>query len=513
MKMEPGDDDEVTLSVSVDEDASETEPGLCATVLWHSDIERIGDQAFLSPAVGSLAISRRAPMFGAWPGASLGCRTLSRSPTWLRLLPQGGLEIEPAASRMPCYLDGRELREPMRLPAVRVASGVLLRLGGSVLLCLHRFDPRTQPAGDADMLGRGAAMACIRRAVLQAAATDLPVLVLGETGTGKELVAQAIHRHSRRAKAPLIAINMATLAESLAAVDLFGASKGAYTGAASARSGLFAEASGGTLFLDEIGDTPSVVQPMLLRVLETGEFRPVGASRNQLADVRVIAATDRDLSGGGFNQPLRRRLEALSIILPPLRDRREDIGLLLRHFLNEAGTGQQMQGKLSGSLVESLCLHAWPGNIRELRNAAQRLALMLQSDDAVPGSGLFAALNLDRTVAAEPVVSGPVEHAESAESAAVKRYRAPSSVSGDEVLAVLEGSGWRVRQAAQALGVSRASLYALIEAHDTIRKASDIPRAELEAAMAAAPGRPEAWAAALRTPREALRRWVKSLGL
>ena len=511
--------DETTLVLPIVDGLVAIPKRLAITVLWHPDSVRIGARAQLPEGVGRVAISRFEPEFTDLhdphgTASPLASQTLSRVPVELVIDPRGGVIIEPSEGRMRCQLDGQAISAPTVIADDRLDQGAILQLGPSVLLCLHRVGPKATPHRAGDPLGAGAAADAIRRAIGNAAASDVPVLILGETGVGKELVAHAIHSRSRRAAGPMVAVNMATLSESLAAADLFGSTKGAYTGAVSVRAGLFAEADGGTLFLDEVGDAPSVVQPMLLRVLETGEFRPVGANGSRRVDVRVIAATDRDLGASGFNQPLRRRLEGLVIEIPPLRDRREDIGILLRHFLHSEGCREADLARLPGDLIETLCRHDWPGNVRELGNIARRIALALSSDDPL------ALATLGRSLDPDPIAA-PTAHEtdirapspDIASSREPARYRAPTSVSDAELLAALERSGWQVRAAANELGVSRPSMYALIDACHAIRKPQDIPRAELLTVIADHPGQPDAWAAVLHTPREALRRWVVSHGL
>lgn len=516
--------DETTLVLPIADGLVAIPKRLAITVLWHPDGARVGARAQLPDGAGRVAISRFEPDFGDLhdphgTASPLASQTLSRAPVVLEIDPRGGVTIEPSEGRMRCQLDGQEISAPTVIADDRLDQGAILRLGPSVLLCLHRVGPKSIPHRDGDPLGTGAAADTIRRAIGNAAASDVPVLILGETGVGKELVAHAIHARSRRAAGPMIAVNMATLSESLAAADLFGSTKGAYTGAVSARAGLFAEADGGTLFLDEVGDAPSVVQPMLLRVLETGEFRPVGANGSRRVDVRVIAATDRDLGASGFNQPLRRRLEGLVIEIPPLRARREDIGLLLRHFLHSEGCRNADLARLPGDLIEPLCRHGWPGNVRELGNIARRIALALASDDPMALSALGRSLDpgpIAAPAAREAGIRAPSPDTASPDTVSVgeaARYRTPASVSDAELLAALERSGWQVRAAANELGVSRPSMYALIDACRAIRKPQDIPRDELLTVIADHPGQPDAWAAVLHTPREALRRWVVSHGL
>jgi DNA-binding NtrC family response regulator len=371
------------------------------------------------------------------------------------------------------------------------------------------------------LLGFSGAMVRVRRQIAQAASTEVPVLVLGESGTGKELVAQEIHARSRRAGRPLCTVNMAALTESIAAAELFGCVKGAFTGADAARRGLWAEADGATLFMDEVGDTPALVQPMLLRAVETGQYRQVGSSRVERADIRLIAATDRPLHERGFNAPLLRRLEAFVIRMPALRDRREDLGVLLHREFDAAGDAASWLGEVPPELVRALCLHDWPGNVRQLRHAVCRLALAardrqwLTVEDLLslpPASSATRASGNSLPPLAE---SAPAPFTDDEPQDPPRTgWRAPSSVTPDELLKTLEQQAWSLRATATSLGISRSSLYALIDRHPLIRWPADIASDEITAAVTKSPaGDVAALASNLRTPREALRRRLASLGI
>ena len=212
------------------------------------------------------------------------------------------------------------------------------------------------------------------------APTDLPVLLTGENGTGKELLARRVHLASRRARGPLVTVNCGALPPTLLESTLFGHTKGAFTGADRARRGLFAEADGGTLFLDEAGELEPATQVRLLRALERGEILPVGADRPITVDVRLISATNRDLAAmlreGGLRDDLYWRLRGVEITLPPLRDRGEDVLLLARHFLSAQEGLIGRRHELSDAAAQALLAHPWPGNLRELRHAVQRGAVM-----------------------------------------------------------------------------------------------------------------------------------------
>ncbi|ABB31203.1 two component, sigma54 specific, transcriptional regulator, Fis family [Geobacter metallireducens RCH3] len=217
------------------------------------------------------------------------------------------------------------------------------------------------------------------------------VLVLGESGTGKELVARAIHHNGSRRDAPFVAVNCGAIPEHLLESELFGHVRGAFTDAASDRTGLFEEAHGGTLFLDEIGEMPPSLQVKLLRVLQEGEVRRVGAERLSKVDVRVISATSRDLerevAEGHFREDLFFRLNVVSITLPPLRERLEDVPLLAGHFLNKHGTSLGRPGaRVSPEALRLLSAYAWPGNVRELENCIERALILGDGDVVGPGA-------------------------------------------------------------------------------------------------------------------------------
>ncbi len=232
-----------------------------------------------------------------------------------------------------------------------------------------------------EIIGAAPAMQEVFRAIGRLARSHITVLINGESGTGKELVAKALHRHSPRAKNPFIALNMAAIPKDLMESELFGHEKGAFTGAATRRSGRFEQAHGGTLFLDEIGDMPAELQTRLLRVLADGEFYPVGAHASVKVDVRIIAATHQDLeilvNQGRFREDLFHRLNVIRIHIPPLRDRKQDVPLLLRHFLNQAAQELNTEVKLLKPEAEVfLSTLEWPGNVRQLENSCRWLTVM-----------------------------------------------------------------------------------------------------------------------------------------
>ncbi|GAB0117359.1 nitrogen regulation protein NR(I) [Acidisoma sp. 7E03] len=241
------------------------------------------------------------------------------------------------------------------------------------------------------LIGRSAAMQEIYRTVARLTTTDLTVMINGESGTGKELVARALHDYGRRRGGPFVAINMAAIPRELIESELFGHERGAFTGATSRNQGRFEQAAGGTLFLDEIGDMPQEAQTRLLRVLQEGEFTAVGGRQPVRANVRIIAATHRDLRAairqGLFREDLFYRLNVVPIRLPPLRERVEDIPLLARHFLDRARADGLPYKTLDSAAVDRLRAYRWPGNVRELENLMRRMAA-LHAEETITGDSL-----------------------------------------------------------------------------------------------------------------------------
>jgi two-component system nitrogen regulation response regulator GlnG len=473
-------------------------PLLAVTILWHPDRPRIGEQ-FIGGAGGDIIeLNRYAPLFRhpGSDGLALGHGGISRQPLRLVRDAHDNVAMTPPASPMVVEVNGRVFKDPVRFSAAQIGEGQILTLGRAVVLCLHWMTRLPALNAVAGLVGVGSASIGVREQIRMVAPSGLPVLLLGETGTGKEIAALAIHALSERAAAPLVTVNMAALNESLAPAELFGAAEGAYT--AAPRDGLFAQADAATLFLDEIGNAPASVQPMLLRVLEGGDFRPVGATRDRRSSARLIAASDQDLDAAAFNQALLHRLEGFVIRMPPLRTRREDIGVLIMHLLEEQGS----TAELPVALVAELASHEWPGNVRQLAHALQRAALMLR-EGMVP---TLAQLVRNTRVPLE----APGASAAGAGDAAVAR-RKPSALSDGDVLDAMAAHEWNIQAAAQALGISRPSLYKLIEDHAVIRRAEIIPENDIARAMEECAGDVERCAALLKTPAEALRRRWRAL--
>ncbi len=257
------------------------------------------------------------------------------------------------------------------------------------------------------LIGRSAVMQEIYRAIARLTTTDLTVMINGESGTGKELVARALHDYGKRRAGPFVAINMAAIPRELIESELFGHERGAFTGATNRNVGRFEQATGGTLFLDEIGDMPPEAQTRLLRVLQEGEFTTVGGRQPVKANVRIIAATHRDLRAairaGQFREDLFYRLNVVPIRIPALRERMEDIPLLARHFLDrahEAGLGYKT---LDSAAVDRLKAHGWPGNVRELENLMRRLAALYPQEQI--GEEVIAAELAEAAAAPQPAAA------------------------------------------------------------------------------------------------------------
>ena len=259
--------------------------------------------------------------------------------------------------------------------------------------------------GGLPLIGRSSAMQDVYRTIARVVPNDLSVLILGESGTGKELVAKAIHDLGPRKFKPFVAVNMAAIPRELIEADLFGHERGAFTGAQNRMAGRFEQAAGGSLFLDEIGDMPMDAQTRLLRVLQSGEFTMVGGNRPIKADVRIIAATHKNLpeliAEGAFREDLYYRLNVIPITLPPLRQRGQDVALLARHFLAIAAKEGLPRKRLDESGSARLLAHDWPGNVRELENLMRRLAVLSRHDVI---SANLVEQQLDATQEAAPAM-------------------------------------------------------------------------------------------------------------
>ncbi len=299
------------------------------------------------------------------------------------------------------------------------------------------------------LIGRTAGMLAVYKQIAHAANAAAPVLIIGDSGTGKELVARAIHAHGRRAHRPFVPINCGALTESVLESELFGHMRGAFTGAIADTKGIFEQATGGTVFLDEIGETSPALQVKLLRVLQEGEVRPVGGSRIVKVDVRVVAATnvdlEREVASQRFRQDLFYRLSVIVIRVPALRERREDIPLLIQTFLQNACARAGRRVELSPAAIAALSAYRWPGNVRELENTIERLVVLSRGSIVDVQDLPFKATGPDlheRLFADLPSLD-EIE----------RRY----------LLHVIEQVGGNRTRAAEVLGIDRRTLYRMAE--------------------------------------------------
>jgi transcriptional regulator with GAF, ATPase, and Fis domain len=311
-----------------------------------------------------------------------------------------------------------------------------------------------------DIVGESAALRKVLDQIALVAPSEASVLVLGESGTGKELIARAIHERSQRADGPLVKVNCASIPRDLFESEFFGHVRGAFTGAIRDRTGRFQLANGGTLFLDEVGEIPLDLQSKLLRVLQEGTFERVGEEKTRRANVRIVAATNRDLrreiEAGSFRQDLFFRLSVFPIELPPLRKRREDIPLLVRHFIEQARQRARCGNlQLTGEQMQRLQNYSWPGNVRELQNVIER-AMILSSCGAQPFN-LNGGLPVTEPSSALPPSNLP----ETAQSVAFLTQAEWEAQERANLMAALEAANWKIYGAggaAQLLGMKPTTL-------------------------------------------------------
>jgi len=468
------------------------------TLLCHPEASRVGERAALTHLASGreVRLSRLEPGF-AQPGAQaarpkpladihLSRRPLRLVPTELpgevRLVAPAGLEVT---------LNGQAIVAPCTVSSDELERGGVLMLAQRVVLLLHLADP-APPVGVPrySLVGESAPLIALRQRIQRVADLAVPVLLRGPTGSGKELAAQALHQAGPRAQGPFVAVNMASVPPSLAAAELFGAAKGAYTGSNRQRLGHFTRADGGSLFLDEIGEVPTDVQALLLRALKTSEVQAVGAERPRRLDVRLIAATDANLedeaANGRFRAPLLHRLSGYVIDLPSLAERRDDIGRLLYAFVHEEleilGESHSLETLdpgvepwLPAPLVDLLARFDWPGNVRQLRNVARELA--------IEGRGTGHARLGEQTAQLIRGLPRQVQNPAATLPDGGRRYRKPADISEDELVATLRAHRWLLRPAAAEIGISRTSLYALVEASSRLSTAAQLTDDQLHSAV------------------------------
>jgi len=384
---------------------------------------------------------------GSAPGAQVRVSDREVSRLHAELEPTGrGTWVRDLGSRNGTYV------EDLMVTAALLPDAARIRLGGVEMVL--RYPPELSPVEQwaeesfGGLIGASAAMRELFAQMARVAESDAPVLIFGETGTGKELAARAIHDASARAKEPFVIVDCAALASTLVEGELFGHARGAFTGAVATRAGSFEAAHGGSIFLDEIGELPPAMQPKLLRVLESQSVKRLGESEHRRIDVRLIAATHRDLrlmvNAGAFREDLYFRIAVLPLVLPPLRARQGDIPLLVRHFLR----GRQPREPIAERELAQL---PWLGNVRELRNVVER-ACAFAAKDAL-GTAVGATAPADASAAAfeQPFKDFRERWIDDGEREYVRR--------------LLERHGRNVSLAAGAAGLDRTYLYRLIRKH------------------------------------------------
>ncbi|HEY3286034.1 MAG TPA: sigma-54 dependent transcriptional regulator [Gemmatimonadaceae bacterium] len=314
-----------------------------------------------------------------------------------------------------------------------------------------------------EIVGRSYAIRALIETIDRVAATDARVLITGENGTGKELVARALHRQSRRAAGPFVEVNCAAIPSELIESELFGHMKGSFTGAVQDRAGKFEQADSGTLFLDEIGDMSLAAQAKVLRVLQEGEVTRIGGQKPRTVDVRVVAATNKtleeEIGAGRFREDLYYRLNVVPVVVPPLRERRDDIPVLIQYFLDQfAPKGSAARG-MELAAAERLTALEWPGNVRELRNTVERLLILSR------GSQVTVA-DVERLVGARAVEGSSLGGLDSCRTFEEFKLAAERAF----LTAKLREHDWNVAETARALDMPRSNLYKKIERHALARE-------------------------------------------
>ena len=387
-----------------------------------------------------------------------------------KLLPHTEIAIMTGHGSIESAVDAMKLgaydyiEKPFRVEKMRL---LLQRMSEKVHLVTENEFLRERVTAEDNLdgiIGSSAHIQDVLRMISRLKDTRTPVLIAGESGTGKELVARAIHFRGSMAQTPFVAVDCGSLVPTLMESELFGYEKGAFTGATKSKAGLFQTANGGTIFLDEIGELPLEMQAKLLRVLQEKEVRPVGSNERETVDVRVIAATNRDLEAayraGTFRKDLYFRLNVVTVHLPPLRDRRSDIPVLVHHFLDRYAKASQIQ--VTAPTMKSLLQYEWPGNVRELENCIAR-AVTLGDGKTIDVSDLPPAI---RAEPAEPGSAGVPEASSLSTTALAEMERMT-------ILRVFEQAHGDKALAGKMLGISRATLYRKLKRYNIAVKGSE----------------------------------------
>ncbi len=526
---------------SVPSDQLEQLPPMSApalTIIYHPVLSRIGERIILGQLLNSgraAKISRDTSFqvpASPYPGTPLNEPHVSRKPCLLIRTHDGSLLLRRNQCRSALVADGTVITDEYPISKEQLARGVILELANHVALLLHEHRVISEDcAGDLGLVGHSGAIAEVRQSIRRVAPRDnVSVLIRGATGTGKEPVAQAIHAESNRGRKDMYSVNLTTHPGSMAAAALFGATKGAYTGA-TAQPGYFRIANGSTLFLDEIGELKDDVQVMLLRVLETKQVAALGSQRDEPVDVRVVAATDADLEAkskrGEFREPLLHRLSQYVIEVPPLRQRRDDVARLMMHFLgielrqhDQADLLRQRnpQPWLPMDIVVQMVRYDWPGNVRQLKNLVASLVVD-NLDRPVASLSPYWQKQLDKPPQTPSLSADDADGSASAAGAATESASAPAAsplmrkplvrksledLTGNDLIAALEATGYERRRAAKLLDISHNTLDKRCAELTSLRKPKDISDNEIRACTERHNGDVTAMAAELRVSRRAL---------
>lgn len=491
------------------------------TIISHPDLSRMGEVSPLNiyDRGKDIKLSRVEPEF-SHPGSDeslpLIDAYMSRDPILLSQTRGGDFIISRRDTRTNLKVGGMEVDKERAITLDEVREGIDLVIANRIVLLLHHSQQLALKDKAHGLRGGSDAIARVWQEIDRICDLDVSVLLRGETGTGKELLARAIHETGVRNRGKIIAVNLGAIPSGLAAAELFGTERGAFPGALRT-DGYFREANGGTLFLDEVGEAASDIQTLLLRVLESGEIYAVGSRRPTKVNVRLIAATDANLEvaaqDGTFKAPLLHRLSTYEIWLPPLRDRLEDLGRLIHHFAKEALKELGNKGPLGppeptaaawfpALLAARMCRCLWPGNVRQLRNIIRQL--VIRSRD-------LPQLQVDTKVERQLQAAGERQVGEVRKKQIP--WRKPGSVSPQELKEALNDNGWDLKATAAQLHVSRTSLYALLDKTPGINKASDLLDDVIRAAHEKTMGQLDEMAADLQVSARALRNRLKRMGL
>jgi len=491
---------------------------LLLTIVFHPDTARIGETSVIckQPTGKHSVIGRNSPEFGHSGSSArpIDDRYISRAALELRHV-RGAIVLRRGLSSSRANIGSSELIDEVQLSDEKLCAGVPIVLGGRVVLMLRRadyFSSRVpQELADDTLRGSSAYMQKLREQILRLASTNLDLLIRGETGTGKELVAQAVHCACSGASGNMISVNMAAIPASLAPGILFGTARGAFSGANKSTTGYFEQAEGGTLFLDEIGDTPPEIQAQLLRALQQREIQCVGGPLRKV-NLRVVSATDAPLEeeSCNFKAALRHRLGESEISLLPLRQHPEDIGELAFSFLARCLHAQHRENLLPSGESEAsevarwaelfyqFVCYSWPGNIRELGNFAQQVAVASDTNLIIPDI-VIDRLSGSESVAYSSSVMSPEPSA-----------KGTAYLSEQDFITQFEAAEFEVARAAREIGISRQAVYRRISGIPSLYLASELPIEKIEAAIQRCAGDISRAAAQLRVSRTALRARIGS---